>query len=136
MTTEAYRLCRTISTEKFCETNDCSVIALSIGCGISYEKAHKIMGECGRARRAGVTGQQVLQGVLKTGQNYSLIREPHKRHCRKSAYTLKTIGKAFPRGRYLAIVKGHIVAIVDGIVHDWAADSSRRVTHLISLGDY
>ncbi len=45
-----------------------------------------------------------------------------------SRYTPKTIGDRLKRGYYLCHCKGHIFAVVNGVVEDWTQGRQHRIT--------
>ena len=59
-------------------------------------------------------------------------------HYEKKGATLKTIGKRFPKGRYLVLTKGHATALVNGqLYNDGMPNFGRltaRVQYIIELG--
>ena len=49
----AYEILR-MTSDAYGEVNDCSVIALAIGCGVDYETAHQALEKLGRKDGRGV----------------------------------------------------------------------------------
>lgn len=90
------------------ETNDCTVVSLSVLLGVPYLEAHARMRQGGREHRKGRfmhkaaawANMTQLRGILDKG------------------VTLNQFVTAHPRGRFWVEVRGHALAVVDGVVHD------------------
>ena len=95
------------------ETNDCSVKAVSIACDVSYSVAHKALRLQGRPNGKGVNMLQIIRAVVSIG--YSMERVVFR------AKTVATIGRDsnLYNGYYIANVRGHVAAVVNGKVEDW-----------------
>jgi len=118
------------------ERQDCAVKAVAIVTGSDYKTAWDMLDLAGREARRGTYIHTTMRALDSMGYKHvsSLPRQPNG-----SQYTLKTICKAYPKGKYLVSVRGHIAAMIDGVVIDWAADtrcrviSIRRVTPIESV---
>lgn len=137
------------------ETNDCGVIATAIVTNRSYKDAWMALQRNGRKPRSGspffainVAVTQLngkIEGDLYRGpvtnrgvkfygyQNqtvgiYNYIRKPDG-----GQYTTKTIGKVLPKGRYLVYSSGHVSALIDGEIHDWANGRAKRVNFVTKV---
>lgn len=107
------------------EHGDCSVIAVALTCRVDYDLAHVAMRAAGRKPRRGAFHEQIRKAVKSLGkepQKYLIIRKPNG-----SKYTPKTIGKAYPQGRYLVYTRGHVFALVNGEVQDWTAGKKNHI---------
>jgi hypothetical protein len=113
------------------ETNDCVVRAISIAAQLPYNEAHTICARAGRKPRHGMHTRRAIE-VLNQLDNYHtdmiVPRKPGG-----GRYTVKTIGRAFPRGRYVCVVSGHALAIVDGEVCDWTNGRQHRVKFMFKV---
>lgn len=133
-----YRHCLAESNSRN-ETNDCSVTALAITTGIRYDKAHKIMAMMGRKPGKGpacrVNGKRTYKSMHDTmrmaikvaGRQAGIPETPQ-------GYTMNTIGERYSHGSYLVFTRGHVAAVVDGVVEDWTKGRKHRVTHVIRVG--
>jgi hypothetical protein len=108
------------------ETNFCAVIAIGVVLGINFGKARKILQEKGR-RTGGGTHLQPIKDALEEGGK-TLTFMPHL-----AMGTVATLTRRLPsQGTYIALVRGHILTVVDGEIRDWTAHSGqrRRITHV------
>ena len=106
----------------FGEKNCCTVIALSIVMDSSFVKAQKHLSEhCNRAKGRGVTLDN-LKMLLTSFKNHKVTEiDFNGRYV-----TIKKFCEDNPRGRFFVLVRGHALAIVDGVVYDHL-DKSRRI---------
>lgn len=103
------------------EDKDCSVKALAIALGTSYELAHRhLQLHCSRRKGRGIRSSLVLPQSLK---NTQFKVGPYTA---KSKVSLSTFCKKHPEGRFYVAVAGHAIGIVDGVVFD-SVDSPRRM---------
>jgi len=105
-------------TEKYQETNDCTVKALSQVCSISYEKAHNILRMMGRKGRKGTSMENVKSAVRGLGHEVSL-----------SKVWGKTIGNSFiPRNKiFLIETSCHVIAAREGKALDYTEGGRHRI---------
>lgn len=106
------------------ERNDCTVIAFAIVFKVTYAEAHKHMKErCGRMNRKGVISKTVLPPSLPDVR--FRVRSFNKES--GNATTLGRFIKDHPVGRYYVCVRGHALAVVDGVVYDYYYGPKRQV---------
>ena len=107
------------------DTNFCSVLAVAVVADISYGKAFHAYKREGRRTRTGThlyTQNQVLKRFnLKTEIDWDKMQIYQRK-------TLNNVLRDCKRwtGRYLVYVRGHVLAIRDGVCEDWTAEGSRR----------
>lgn len=102
------------------ETNCCTVIAVATVLNQSFGKARYKLQKAGRQKRKG-TYAHVYHAVIKrSGYNLEWVEgfEGHHVH---------TMGNKLGKGTYLVQVRGHVLAVVDGVVNDWSKDRALRV---------
>ena len=120
------------------EHNDCVVRAFMAALDIPYDQAHAwIKKSMNREDRKGTyTGQaiQKVEGKIKNGYKLSFMGvNPAKTHWKKmtgsnkilnnpkykkqTGYTLKSFIENNPVGRFVLIVQGHAVAVVNGVLY-------------------
>ena len=102
-----------------------SVLAVAVVADISYGKAFHAYRSVGRFTGKG-THRATQQMVLKKF-NVSVRLDRDKTY----GYEGKTLNNVLRdckhwTGRYLVYVRGHVLAIRDGICEDWTAEGSRR----------
>jgi len=106
------------------ENNDCGVRALALVCNIPYKTARETLSAHGRKHGAGVFTFQLAKALVEHSNPKPLqtVLKP-----KGGRYTPKTIGKAYPKGRFLLYSRGHVMAMVDGEILDWAQDRRLRI---------
>jgi hypothetical protein len=126
------------------ETNDCSVKALALVTGCTYEEAHEALRRCGRKNGQGVW---VLQNMAPAARilGFRLRRMPirdrlaiiqtyperdrvlagitthHPRRFRRAWAAMPTM---------IFETSEHVAAFRDGELHDWSVNNAKRVTDL------
>jgi len=115
------------------ETNDCVVRAFMMVLDLPYDKAHKFVADkFNRVNGQGTYTTQYLSNIIGTQKNGYKIRlmgyHPKRsfgsrkklvnpKYKNETGYTVKSFMEQYPTGRYLIIVKGHSLALVDGILY-------------------
>lgn len=108
--------------DSYNEHNDCTVITFALVFNTTYEKAHKhIKYQCGRTNRRGVPIRRDLAASLKN-TDFRIWS-----YDKKSSPTLKKFVESYPEGRYYVCVRGHALAVIDGVIHDWKYGPRRKV---------
>jgi len=96
------------------EKRDCTVRALSAAAGLPYIEAHGIMRSYGRKDRYGVYMSEVL-GAMKAAPINGFIITP----IGDTGITLKRYIESYCQaGRFLLLIRGHALAVLDGVIHD------------------
>ena len=102
------------------------MVALSILTGRKYPKVHALLKELGRVDGGGTYIEQWLGAVPFLGKTLrTRVHNPRKDN--GGRYTLKSIGKGYPKGKYLVRVRGHVLAMINGEIHDWTNNRQFRV---------
>lgn len=104
------------------EKSDCTVKALALAYGTSYDWAHAVLKAYGRQRGKGLYTHQVFPQVFKDME----IKHKIGPYTRKERISLKKFCEKHPKGRYVVCSSGHAMAVVDGVVYDWG-DKPRRL---------
>ena len=104
------------------ETNDCAVRALANAFDVGYAKAHSVLKAAGRQDKKGTPVDMIHNVVLrgcdgKRGYQLHHIGKGWEA-VGKRQVTIGTFCKYHTKGRFYCIVKGHALAIVDGVVQD------------------
>ena len=125
------------STAAYGEKNDCSVKAVALVCGVSYDEAHAAMAAQGRKKGRGAQTSSIELAVIALGKKIEVVNPKHiiaqYPGVHKNLQNVTTHHPArFPDawkngGTYLAYIRGHVLAIVDGVVHDWTVGRSKRI---------
>lgn len=115
------------------ETKDCAVIALAIVAGLTYKDAHTLLEQVGRKPRSFTHTGQVEQALKLLNIRIRDVTAQYRGTL--GAKTVRTLGRVMAgrEGVYLAYTHDHIMAIKDGVVHDWLADCLHRITWVEEL---
>ena len=114
-------------SQRMCETNDCAVKAIAIACDVPYRVAHKALELQGRKKRGGSALSWIHNAIKGLGFEINAVDT-----------TAKTI-TSLPRDRqhnqgyYIALVSGHVAAMVDGQVEDWSEGRRNRIKVLYKI---
>lgn len=130
------------------ERNDCTVKALAIATGKTYEQAHGAMALRGRNFRKGATMSVVFLALSDLGftkkevfnrnladaeRDYISAADKEKAaKYRRSRWakgkTIKAIKPHLPkRGAFLIETRTHLLCVRAGEVHDWTSDRRHRI---------
>ena len=106
---------------------DCAVKALSIVCDVPYAVAHKTLASVGRINRKGTHPEMTRLAIEKLGFSYERVHT-----------IAKTVGqleklRIFSSGYYSIRVRGHRLAMKDGIVEDWSRGGRRRICEVYKV---
>lgn len=107
------------------ERNDCSVKAVSIAARVPYNVAHDALAFFGRQNGRGVYMATALEAVKKLGCTFETDKQP--RQSNGSRWTAKTIGLGYPRGYFIVEFRGHVAAMINGVVQDWTDGRRHQV---------
>jgi hypothetical protein len=96
------------------EINDCAVIAVAVATNNSYKKVHSMLAKLGREKGQPTPDSTSDYAMAKLGYAVANITHTIK------AKTVKSACKELQNGTYLVTIKGHIFAVVNGSIKDWA----------------
>ena len=153
MTSKLYRKMSKRS-DKWRESNDCTVKALAIATGKTYEEAHGALALRGRNYRKGTTMAKVFGALRDFGFTEKIVyrhsdvtksendwwrgcettQETAKKMRRTrwaKGRTMKSIEPHLPkRGVYLIQTSSHVLCVRAGQIHDWTHNRKHRITHV------
>lgn len=109
------------------ETNDCTVKAIAIACDVPYAVAHKALKIQGRLNRKGAYRHQQVKAIQSLG--FKAISVPFT----ASTVTSLKFEPAVAKGYYMAFIKRHVLAVVDGKVEDWSDGRRHRLQEIIKV---
>lgn len=112
------------------ERNDCTVKAIAIAGQFEYQKVHSALAARGRRKGNGTVPLVWERAMRDLGLTWT---ETTPRKPDGGQYTMKTIGRVFPKGRHIVQVNGHVAALVDGEVEDWTKGRQHRVTRVLTV---
>jgi hypothetical protein len=112
------------------ERNDCSVVALSIAVGIPYDVAHHMLASAGRKPGHGFKmtvwlREQAELGGIVCGYKFTTVQADRR--------TLARVRRDFPKGRLMVTTRGHIFAMIDGVILDPAYTGERSQVRFVTL---
>ena len=110
------------------DRNFCTVAALALTLDWSFGKAHRHMAKYGRKNGRGMyimAWRPAIEAAAKGAGKRFVEGDYHLRGDGR-AMTLSRFCKEYPTGTYYVQVNQHAVAIVDGVMHDWTADTAGR----------
>ena len=109
--------------------NFCTVAALAMTLDWSFGKAHRWMAKHGK-RKTG-RGMYIMawrpcieMAARSVGKRF--IQGDYHTLDDGRSMTLKRFCKEYPTGTYYVQVNAHAVAIVNGVMHDWTAETAGR----------
>jgi hypothetical protein len=109
-------------SKRFNERNDCTVRAFALVFNTTYDKAHAhLKNYCGRLNRKGISSKKVIPVSIK---HHKYREGPY---ARDNTTTINQFVKKHPEGRYYVCVRGHALAIIDGIVYDHCHKPRRQI---------
>lgn len=116
------------NTKAMKETNDCTVKAFAVVFDTTYEKAHAhLKHNCGRQNRKGIVSREVIVPSLKKSK-YKV--GPYSKTNR---ITLKNFLEKHSEGRFYVCVRGHALAVIDGVIYDYKEGLRRQVTWAVRV---
>ena len=105
------------------ETNDCTVKAFAVVFDTTYEKAHAhLKYNCGRHNRKGIISREVLAPSLKK------TKFKVGPYTKQNRISLKAFCEKHNEGRFYVCVRGHALAVIDGVIYDYKEAPRRQVT--------
>jgi hypothetical protein len=116
-----YEDLRRTAVRHYNDNNFCTVVAVASVTGMSFGKARIKMQKAGRPHRKGAYNYQYYEVIKRRGYRLERIIGFEGHHVRTMGKKLK--GK----GNFLVQVQGHVLAVMDGVINDWAVNSCRRV---------
>lgn len=108
-------------SKQMAEYNDCSVKAVALACDVPYKVAHKALENQGRKKRNGARVGDMQEAIKKLGFKTAPVA-----YNAKTAITLER-DPLLTKGHYIALMKRHVAAVVNGSVQDWTSGRRNRV---------
>ena len=102
------------------ESRDCTVIAVSHCLGISYKEAHDKLAGLGRSPNMGFPFRIEYVNTLGI-----VVRTDIRPRTFKEVYPL------LKQGRFIVRIKGHVFAVVDGVIYDSEPSTSRKKVYAV-----
>lgn len=126
------------------ESRDCSVVSLAVACGVAYVEAHEAMEFHGRKAGRGASIASILAAVRTLGCDYKRvsIAETIAKYPSGHRDVLKNVTTHHPERfpgvwkdgkRYLIFTTDHVLAVVDGLNHDWTKGRAKRAVSIYEI---
>lgn len=126
------------------EHNDCAVRAVAAATGRPYDEVHALFKANGRrdAARTATSITRHVMGLLGYNLQDVSARDFIAQYPGSHARVLKSVTTHHPdrfpgawkNGKtYLMFTPGHILAIVDGVNHDWTRGRALRATRILEV---
>jgi len=127
MQTKKYKALEAIG-KSMGEHNDCTVKAVAMFCNVRYTVAHKALANLGRIKGKGTNMLYVKAAIyVLSGKQPEISHECIKGHRTPNTYAKLTRGKSA-----LVVVRGHIIYMQDGVIHDHDGCNTRRIEEVLS----
>ena len=119
-------------SKKVGERRDCTVKAWAVVSGQTYAAARQDLSDFGR-RPCQAVHMRTLLSFLVRRHGLRLVDETVKFR-KLGGKTVAPIGRMLPeQHKYLVFVRGHVLAISGGEVHDWTAGRKHRVNQVLRI---
>ena len=106
--------------------------ALSVAADRPYLEVHGILQQLGRQKGKG-TPRTLQDRALRRMEVKRQWTEYRPKQANGNRYTLISVARDFPKGRYLVYIRHHVAAMVDGVIYDWSKGRRHRVQKLVKL---
>jgi len=117
---EDYKTIRDIALKYYKDNNMCTVISLAVAAGCGYGKAFHTFRRLGRKTGKGTRFPVQVAAFLEHGLRLEGVRLGAATVCTAEKLLSSTLGM------YLVYSTGHVSAVYDGKMYDWAAGGSRK----------
>lgn len=128
---------------KFNETNDCGTKCIALVSGLPYRTVHEKLDSLGRKRR-GPTPWEMFWGCLKefgvewtdhlkTVSDRIPARGDGSRRSLTSYSNRRFPWIFLPDETMILATNSHVIAVVDGQVHDWSINKSLRINRAVLI---
>jgi hypothetical protein len=116
-------------SESVNEKNDCVVKALSILTDYDYDDVRYVLGLCGRKPKRGCDFRVTSKAIGLLRHKIIDVSDYF------SSRTVRTLEREMQgvKGRYLVRVRRHMLAVVDGKVHDWSRGRCHRIREIYQI---
>lgn len=116
------------------ESNDCTVKAVAVVMGVTYQAAHQALELHGRKRNRGAFS--TIEAIETLGGTW--VEVPDWQY--RDEWGMKTpitasaaLKKHLPNANVLIYYRGHISGAVNGIIHDWANGRKHHISRVIQV---
>lgn len=125
------------------ERNDCTVKAVALVTGASYEKAREVLKALGRRDRKGTTSSVFMAAVRVLGKDFRRVESreitstypsPHDTLQHVTSHHPRRFNKVWDKSKtYIMASSTHAFAVVGGETKDWSVNRSLRATAIYEI---
>jgi hypothetical protein len=118
---QSYDEMRRIAIKYYNDNNFCTVIALAVCCNVGIGKAYHAMKRAGRKDRKGAVYHVTYSALHALGYREKVVHNIY-------GVQVRSITKHLPnKGMFMVHVKGHVLAVRDGVILDWTEGRRHKV---------
>ena len=107
-----------LSAKSANDSRYCTVRMLANLSGMTYHEASRHMKKHGRVHGRGMYTSDYMRAVKEVLELGDAVKKPELR--KMGVLTTKSLKRNMPEGKWIVQVSGHVYAVIDGIVLDWA----------------
>lgn len=106
------------------DNNACTVVAFTKVFDTDYTTAYNFIKKvCGRTHGRGLTQSQ----ILSIFENVKKAKWKLGHYSVSNSITINQFIKKHPKGRFYCLVRGHAIAIIDGVLYDYKESGRRKI---------
>jgi hypothetical protein len=124
------------------ESLDCAVKAVALSTNTDYKYCHAILKALGRVDRRGCSNVSIIEAIRVAGfvplevNKYHFTKKYNSKRVQQNVTTYhpSRFNQVWADGyNYLIFSKGHVSAVVNGKLEDWASAKSYRATLIVAV---
>lgn len=101
------------------ETRDCTVRALTVTTPLTYQEAHQVMQQHGRAPRHGLSTYRIREALRSLADRGIISNTAYDwTNIGAKRMTLGQFIDQHPTGNYYIVIRSHALGVVNGVIHD------------------
>ena len=114
------------------DTNCCIVTSLAISPKIKFRESASYLAKYGREHRDGMFYSDIVKAVNDI--KHCKVTEIED-YTHDNRITINQFVKKHPEGRYMCLVKGHVISIVNGVLYDHTEKPRRQIVKVWKFED-
>ena len=107
------------------DRNNCFPVAVAVTTGIPYSDITYHLSHMGRRVGKGTPWSTISKYLPR--MKFQIMKEYGTWYQRRTNPTVLQFAKSHPTGKYILIVKGHALAVVDGVIYDTLRTKRARI---------
>ena len=109
------------------QSNDCTVRALAIVCGIEYDQAYDLIAAAGRKSGKGFYFREFIDSKKANGFMFTWMSFPAIKG--ETRMNPVKFCQRYTNGRYIIKTARNVAAVIDGVLYDVAPERSDRCVY-------